>query len=240
MTVYSVCFALLFIPLSAFTQPAADTAFVYQARQYVVSLHEKALGPQSRLFNGSRYAEPEFTYDQHPFFLSEDWLTGAIAYDGEYFEDVLLMFDLMNQAVVTEHGPSGHAIQLVPSKIGHFSIAGRNFVNIDNASVQHSLPSSGFYEVLYDGRSQLIARRQKIRHEKVESLEVIVTYESRSRYFILLNGVYFPVRSKGSMLKLMDDKRPDLKRALKQQGIDFRRNREVALISLATHYDSLP
>ena len=65
------------------------------------------------------------------------------------------------------------------------------------------------------------------------------TYEEKNRYFVLRNGVFFPVRSKGSVLKLMDDRRQELRKHLKQQKIVFSDNRERALKSLAEHYDTL-
>jgi hypothetical protein len=202
-------------------------------------LYQKMLGGQSRLFNGSRYVPPKQTFEQHPYFLSEDWITGSLFYDGEYFHDVPLMYDLATDVLITEHFPSGHAIRLVREKLDHFSMGTHFFEKIINDSVAGSLPGTGFYDILYPGESKVIALRSKFLREKIEGRIVTITYEEKNRYFIRRNGVFFSVRSKGSVLKLMDDRRQDLRKFMKLQRIVFSDDRERALKSLAEHYDNL-
>ena len=223
----------------ACAQTEEDTAFVTTAQANTRMLYNKLLGGQSRLFNGSRYVPPKQTFEQHPYFLSEDWITGSLFYDGEYFHDVPLMYDLASDVLITEHFPSGHPIRLVPEKLDHFSVDNHFFEKIINDSVSGTLPGTGFYEVLYQGESKVVASRSKFLREKIEGTVVTITYEEKNRYFILRNGVFFPVRSKGSVLKLMDDRRQELKKYLKQKKIVFSDNRERALKTLAEHYDNL-
>lgn len=225
--------------VTGFSQADADTAFVNAAKMQAVALHQEALGTQSRLYNGSRYVDPEFSIEQHPFFLSEDWITGSVFYDGEYFGNVPLMYDLLNDALVAEHGPSGHAIQLIRNKLRHFTVREHYFERIEKDTLQNSLPATGFYEILYNGPSRLVARRQKFSREEIVDSDVATFYEEKNRYFILMNDVFFSVKNKSSVLKLMNDKKQELKKYLKQQGISFSENREAALKSLAEHYDSL-
>ncbi len=232
------CLPALFICFSALSQANRDTAFVAVAKSNAHKLHETSMGAQSRLYNGARYVDPEFNDEEHPFFLSEDWLTGSVSYDGEKFDDVPLMYDLLNQVLVAEHKPSGHAIRLVDEKLTRFSIEGHNFERIETGSVQHSLPATGPYDVLHEGPSRLLARRVKVRRETIESSEIVISYDLRQRYFILRNGVYFPVTKKSSLLKVLSDKKQDLRHFLKQQGIRYSSDRERALIAAVKFYDS--
>ena len=75
--------------------------------------------------------------------------------------------------------------------------------------------------------------------KKIEVRVITVTYEERNRYFILRDGEFFPVRSKGSVLKILDNRRQELKRFLKREKIIFSDNRELALKRLAEHYDNV-
>jgi hypothetical protein len=228
----------LFINIPALPQ-ASDSAFVIVAQDNAKKLHQAALGSQARLYNGSKYREPELAPDFHPFFSSEDWITGSIYYDGEYFENVPLMYDLLNDAVITEHLPSGQAIQLIREKISLFSIGGHRFEKISDESRQ-SLPGTpDFLDVLYDGESKIVALRQKFRRDNIEGGKVHVTYEEKNRHFILRNGVFFPVKSKASLLKILSDRKQELKKHARQKGIFFSRDREGALQSLAKYYDTL-
>lgn len=228
-----------FVFLNAFPQTQTDTAFVSISKRNATALYWKALKTQARLYNGSRYVPPTQTFEEHPYFLSEDWITGALWYDGEYFTEVPLMYDLSSDALITEHYPSGQSIQLVRGKLESFSVAGHYFEKIENESVSNSLPGTGFYDVLYRGETKVVAARQKVLHKKIEVGEVTITYQERNKYFILRNGVFFPVRSKASVLKLMDDRKPELKKFMKKQKLVFEDDRELMLRGLAEHYDKL-
>ena len=224
---------------TALSQHATDTAFVAAAKEYAIRLHDTELRSQSALYNGRKYIPPVYEPESHPYFSLDDWITGAVYYDGEYFENVYLMFDLYKEAVVAEHFPSGHAIQLVGDKVQYFEIDGHRFEKIHNDSVGNSLPSTGFYDVLHPGTTKVVARRLKIRREEIRDMYVSTFYEEKNRYFVLKNDVFFPVRNKASLLKILADRRRALKRFLKDQKIKFSQNKELALITIAQYYDSL-
>ena len=234
-----ICILLLISGPTAFSQPAKDTTFITVAVQNAVKLYRNALGAQARLYNGSKYDAPDHTLEQHPYFFSEDWLEGDVFYDGEYFAKIPIMFDLHNRQLITEHHPSGHAIQLVPEKLLRFSIAGHFFEKIENEAVANSLPRTGYYDILYSGETKVVAQREKMLREQIENTEIERFFEEKNRYFIFKNGVFNPVKSKSSVLKLLADKKPDLRKFLKQQRVSFSADRELAMKRLAEYYDTL-
>ncbi|HEY9489229.1 MAG TPA: hypothetical protein VIQ51_12885 [Chryseosolibacter sp.] len=236
---FFLSFVALVVSFSAFPQVPHDTAFVVTARKNTIQLHEAALGAQAKLYNGSKYLAPTHTLEEHPYFSSEDWITGSVFYDGELFENVPLMYDLFNNSLITEHIPSGHAIQLVPEKLQYFTLVNHYFERIENESVANSLPHTGFYQILYGGETKVLARRQKAIFEKINETTIERSFEDKDRYFIFRNGIYFSVRSKASVLKLLQDKKQDLKKFIKQKHISFSQNRELLLKSLAEYYDTL-
>jgi hypothetical protein len=191
------------------------------------------------LNNGSKYRASEHSLEQHPYFLSADWITGSVFYDGEGFKDVPLMYDLSIGRLIAEHYPSGNAILLVYEKLKSFSLAGHAFEKIENDSVGNSLPKTDFYDVLYAGESKVVAHRQKFLRKEIESNAINIEYDEKNRYFLFRNGVFFPVKSKKSALKLMGDKKTELRKFLKQNRIPFSTDRELLLKKLAEHYDSL-
>lgn len=228
---------LLGSTLSAFPQPGEDSTFLATSISNTISRYKEAIGVQARLYNGSKYKAPPHTIDEHPYFISEDWLTGSVFYDGEYFQLVPLMFDLYNAQLITEHLSSGHPIQLVPEKLRSFTIAGHDFEKIENEAV--GLPEKGFYDILYPGETKVIARRKKYMREKIESTTIDRKYDERNRYYILKNGIFAPVKTKGSVLKLLADKKPELKKFLKRQTGAFSDDREQYLKDIAAYYDTL-
>lgn len=216
-----------------------DTAFVAAAKENAIRIHEQELRTQSALYNGSRYMVPEYDREQHPYFSSEDWITGTVYYDGEYFREVPLMYDLYNGALIAEHFPSGHPIQLVDEKVHFFEIHDHHFEKIHNESVGNSLPATDFYDILHSGKTKLVARRQKLRRQEIEDLSIDTFYEERNRYFVLKNDVFFPVKTKASLLKILSDRKRELKRFLKDEKTKAIRSREDVLTSIAAYYDSL-
>jgi hypothetical protein len=229
----------LFSCAVAFPQSQADTTFIRAATDKTIDLYKEALRAQSRLNNGPKYRAPEHSLEQHPYFLSEDWIAGSVFYDGEFFRDVPLMYDLNLGVLVTEHYPSGNAIELVDQKLRHFTVEGHYFEKIDVESVANSLPRTDFYDILYGGETKVVAHRQKFLRKEIESRVIEISYDEKYRYYIFRNGIFFPVKSKGSALKLMSDKKQSLKKFLKQNRTAFAKQRELMLKSLAEYYDTL-
>lgn len=221
---------------SAFPQSGEDSTFLANAIANTVTRYRKAIGVQARLYNGSLYKPPPHTIEQHPFFNSEDWITGSLFYDGEYFRDVPLMLDLYSQQLITEHMSSGQAIQLVMEKLQHFEIGDHHFEKIESAP---GLPDKGLYEILYSGETKVIARRKKLLLEKVESGGIDRTYEQRNRLYMLKDGLYFPVKTKGDVLKLLSGQKQNLKKFIRTLPQPFSAYREQNLKKLAEYYDNL-
>lgn len=225
--------------ISAFPQTRPDTAFLQTAVKNTIARYKKGIGAQARLYNGSKYVAPEHTFEQHPYYLSIDWLTGDVFYDGELFEDVSLMLDLNSEQLITEHYSNGQPIRLVPEKVTYFTISGHQFQKIDNETVANSLPATGYYEILYGGRTKVIVRRQKMLHEEIENTIIERTFEERNHFYIFKDGIFHAVKSKGSVLKLLEDQKQQLKKRLRQKKAAFRGNRELLYESLAEYYDNL-
>lgn len=237
--IFTLSVLALVCPAVAFPQPQSDTTFISAAKENTTNLYKKTLRAQSRLNNGSKYRASEHSLEDHPYFLSEDWITGSAFYDGEYFKDVPLMYDLQQGVLVAEHYPSGNALSLVDQKLRNFTLEGHYFEKINVDSVANSLPRTDFYDILYGGETKVVAHREKLMRKEIQTGAIEISYEEKYRYFIFRNGVFFPVRSKSSALKVMSDRRPELRRFLKQYRASFLNNRELMLKRLAEYYDSL-
>ena len=84
----------------------------------------------------------------------------------------------------------------------------------------------------------MFCRREKLLQRKIESHDILETFDVRTRIFILKSGVYYPVRKKRSVLDVFGDKKPELKSYMKNNTIAFKADREKAIVQLAKHYDS--
>jgi hypothetical protein len=223
----------------AFSQSVKDSIFLADAKKNTIKDYERAIQGQAKLYNGSEYVKPEQTGDSHPFYISDDWSFGFVNYDEERFENVPLLYDITSDKLVTENYYNASEMELVYDKLTGFSIANHIFEKIINQQVNNSLPQSGFYEVLYNGTTKTIARHQKKSQETIVSNEIEIDFEKKDHYFIYKSGSYYPVKSKGSVLKLLADEKSALKQFLNKNSINFKLDRENALARLAEYYDTL-
>lgn len=238
MRIFFCLILLAGLNLNSFSQTIPDTTFLKASLSNGIKLYEAYIHGQELFYNGSAYIEPQRTNDQHAFFLSENLLNGAITFEGHYFEGLLLQYDLTSDQLITESITSSP--QALPSwKLESFYIEKNYFEKIDNRQVNNSLPRSGFYQVLYNGKSKVLALREKDIQKKIEFPNLQIYFEEKNYYFILRKNHYYPVKGKASMLKLFHDQKSKLKTFIKKNHINFKAGREKALTDVSRYYDTL-
>jgi hypothetical protein len=231
----SVLIALCWCAVIA--QKNADTTFLSAAINNTFRTYQQAIAGQAKLYNGSKYLPPTESVEEHPYFISDDWIMGDVFYDGEFFENVPLMYDIFNAKLVTEHYSSGQPIQLISDKLHHFNISGHHFEKILNDTIGASLPETGFYDILYSGPTKLIAKRQKMLREQITSSQIDTFYDEKDRHYIFRNDVFFHVKNKRGAFKILSDARQPLRKFLKANRIRFNDDKELALKRMAQFYD---
>src|SRR5580704_9297457 len=81
-----------------------DTVFLARAKAYARSLYGKSIGDQAGLYNGVEYKEFPFRSkdEGHPFYLSDEWIGGDVNYDGEEYQGVSMLYDVITDKVIVE------------------------------------------------------------------------------------------------------------------------------------------
>lgn len=196
------------------------------------------LGPQSRLYNGVSYDfyNPDITGSAY-FMDAATGNQGSVFYDGYLYKNVNLYYDLNKDQLVTFLYHSNLKISLIPEKVKSFDLLGHHFVYINDDSAIRT----GFYDELYGGKIQVLARRTKILQPE-RGMGGTITYyftKTTTDYYIHKNGVYYPVSSQGSFMKVLKDKSKDLKSFIKQKKIRFKKDKEQSMAAIAADYDNL-
>jgi hypothetical protein len=217
-------------------QSLPDTAFLSSARKNQIELYASLIKGQTRLNNGSQYRDYLARNDEHPYFGIDDWAYGTIVYDDEFYENVAMFYDISRDKIITEHSLNGAKLELISEKIRRFTMSKHIFVrlNPDEAKVI----TEGFYEVLYDGKTKVYARREKFLQQNVGSNTIVLTFEQKNKLYILKDGIYYPVKSKDSVIEVFADKKQDIKVFMKKSGTKFKSDRENAIAGLASFYDT--
>ena len=98
---------------------------------------------------------------------------------------------------------------------------------------------TGFYEVLYTGRIEILAQRKKELVPWSKSMEFDAAFSQTNNYFIYKDSSYYKVNSKQELLDVLKDKQAGLKEFISKNKPDFRKHFETALLSVAMYYDGI-
>jgi len=229
--------SLLIIALPSLGQ--GDSLLLQQATSASVVLYTQTIKGQTLLYSGPQYRSGPILDGQHPFFGADDWTFGSVTYNGYRFDNVPLLYDIAFDVLVTENYYTAHETALVKEKVEAFEINGRQFIRIDRHQYEGSLPTPGFYEMVYDGTTTVLARHTKFENSRIESKAIVIDYKEKVKYFILRGTRFFPVKTKRSILNVLADEKQALRQYIRQHNLFPRVDRRGFLLQVAAHYDTL-
>jgi hypothetical protein len=227
------CVWLLFVSVALSAQRSADTAL-----RYPVSLYYQALGEQSPLFNAREYvAFPGIIHQGHPFYKTTEFATGTIHYDGMVFDDAKILYDLVTDKVLILHYNGVFRVDLPVEKISEFKFHDHHFIHLYPDSLH--VIEEGFYDKVYDGKTDLFVKRTKHFREERTGNDILRVVDERNFFYVYKQGTYHAVRSRKALFNIFKDRKDEIRRELKKKGIRFRKNREAAVLTAVQHFDSL-
>lgn len=217
-------------------QAVMDTAFLSASKKKIISLYTESIQRQSRLYNGTDYVMYFTRFEEHPYFMIDDWIFGSVVYWDELYENVALMYDLSLDELITEHN-RGNPIKLVTQKIESFTISDHTFVRLRRDSSNKI--TEGFYDRLYNGSSKVYGKYQKHYRETLRDRQIIPSFDENARYYLVRDGVFNTVKTKASILQVFHDHKQEVRNFIRKNRIRFKNNRDVAIVQVAEFYDSL-
>ncbi len=200
--------------------------------------YKKAIGGSLRLNNGSEYLRNDHGIGGSPFFLSDSLLTGAVQYDQVWYRGLSLQYDLSKDLLILGRPVDPKAIVPPPELIQSFAIAGHHFIRLEPDSSFPSFISSGFYELLHEGRLTVLAKRQKIPQRSVSG-DPRLEYKTYNDYFVLWNGQYSRVSDAGDFPGLLKEKANDLKKIIRENKRLNRTDKEKVMIAVANYVETI-
>ncbi|WP_139237239.1 hypothetical protein [Pontibacter akesuensis] len=226
---------------SAFAQgAAADTAFLQSSKAQAVAAYKKALGAQTQLYNGTEYVDYKLPYfEGHQFFASNAAENGHVFYDGTWYTDVPILYDLVRDEVIIPYSTTGLKMKLIGSKIDTFQVHDHLYVRLQPDSAGATALQPGFYDLLYSGDTQFLMKRIKQMEDRATQDGMEGEFRNVDKYFIKKDGVYHQVGSKRAVYRVLEDRKKELKKFASSQQLKFRKEKEAAILAIVTYYDSL-
>ena len=110
------------------------------AYQQALNLYNIAFKGQLRLFNGKEYTDYTYRFSEgQPYYLSEDWLTATVRYDGGTYDSVQVKYNLVMDELVVRNSNGIAMIKLLKERVASFTIDGHLFIQVTADSVRTSL-----------------------------------------------------------------------------------------------------
>jgi hypothetical protein len=170
------------------------------------------------------------------YHLSTNWQKGSVVYDGALYQDVSLLYDVVNDDLVVRHPNGFTMVRLFGPRVHSFTFYDRSFVAMrENNSA--GIPA-GYYEQSNSGKLVLLIKRVKSHHEKLQGKDMEHVYTSSDRYYLILNNRSLPVRNENSIYTFLQADE-SLRNLLRRNSIRFRKSPEEALELITAHYNSI-
>ena len=215
---------------------ASDSAFLQQMRDSAISAYNKSLGENSLLFNGREYAAGYMRSVGHRYFASEHPQKGYIFYNNTLYPHSAISYDLTTDEVIIRTAEN-RSIKLLSEKISYFSLGHKVFVRLGQQANRKNTPSTGFYEVLYNGDMTVFAKRRK-QLEPAFNLADPYRFVSYDRYFTKVHDVFREIDSESSLIGLFSNK-AEIRKYIRNQGLSFKKNRENTIVQVAAYHDQI-
>lgn len=199
-------------------------------------LYDETIENNAHLYNGIEYIPYSRNTEGHPYYSTEAPITGSITYSNQTYKRVSLQYDLLYDKVIVEHPIYSSSVQLIDKNIKDFSLGDRNFIHLLTDSTKANV-SSGFYELLYNGKSQCLAKRRKTIIQRVKNGELQVTFHERSRLFILKNEKYFLINSKRDLKNIFQNKSISVSQFIRKNKLSFIQDKENSMVKVAAFFD---
>jgi len=232
-------FAQLILACNIYAQSAApDSVPAKQALASSRINYTRQIAFQSRLLNGIKYVEYPAGYTGNAYYQTGEFQNASLHYDDADFYNVPILYDLYKEEVVVKHPADTSYMSLINNKLDKFSIGNHTFIRIDADSAQTAY-KTGFYELLYNGRSQIVKKYEKDIQEEKSGLTIQNVFNEHTGYYLRKDNKYFPISGKRALLNLLKDRKKDLDTYIKLNKIDFSGNEEQAIVKVASYYDQL-
>ncbi|MEO8823258.1 MAG: hypothetical protein ABI366_06745 [Ginsengibacter sp.] len=191
------------------------------------------------VYNGESYLYYTMKMEGSPFFKSGDFSRGWVNYKGRKYDSLQLLYDITRNQLVTLYPDKVFSIIIQNQFVDSFFLQGHTFIALEEDHKQN-LYNSGFYDLLYNGKTQLLARRAETLLTVIQVDVLVTKFINHTHYYIHKNGLYYLVSNKKDVYHVFEDNIRDLKRRMRRNHIKLRRkNFETALIKVTAFYDQL-
>lgn len=229
----NLVFLILFSP--AFFLYAQNTAQakIYETYDSIVGLENTGF------YNGTEFIDLFLNTDgTYRYFKGFNYTKGSVTYNGQYYVNVLLKYDLLEDNLLTrsDDNLSVFNVKLIPEFVDSFTIYNRSFVLLDNTNL--NLSGNGFFEEVYIGKTlNLYIKHSKKKKDKALKTGIQYKFSEDNLYVLKSNETYFKVSSIKDLRKALPEKEDEIKEFYRSQRALYKSNPDSFMIRLMKFLD---
>ena len=218
-------------------QYPGDSIAIIQSKENILTYYDKALEGVHHLYNGLEYIEYEPLDDEHPYFETGEWAFSDLKYDGEWFRNVPLLYDISKDKLITSYYYNGAKMQLIQNRVDEFMLSNRHFINI-RETIDSTTLKKGYYELLYDGVTKVLAKRSKNYSQTIDRTDEFRFFKEVNQIFLMVEGKPSKINSKGEAISVLKGKKSDLRTFIRENNL-FMNDKEHSIFQLAKYFDRI-
>ncbi|HEY5392439.1 MAG TPA: hypothetical protein VIJ57_10015, partial [Hanamia sp.] len=157
---------------SSFSQNVKKDSISDLQIKNAIHLYDIYTDGNAPIFNGPQYIYYIFKMEGDPYFIQGAFSKGSIGYSGRVYNSVSMFYDIQRDQLVVLNADSLTNIVMLNQFVDSFYLSGHTFISLKEDRKQN-LFNTGFYDLLYNGHVQLLARRIKTMEDKIDFSTVI-------------------------------------------------------------------
>lgn len=229
--------------LSIVNQPLAqnavtDTGFYLSAIHHIVELYVDSVKENLNLYNGTEFKGASRGNKGHQFFEYSEPQKGNVFYDGIFYPDMMLSYDLISDEIIFFNSIKNVHIKLNTQKISWFTIQNHMFVYIGEEANSANFPGSGFYELLYEGAVSALVKRKKQLDESSKADEAS-KFIQWINYYVRKDNKFYTIDSKRSLLAVCMDHKNEVAKFMQREKLNFKKDPANTIIKVIAYYTQL-
>ncbi|MFS2807934.1 AAA family ATPase [Parabacteroides distasonis] len=193
---------------------------------------------QSVIYHGKEQLKYPTSIRNHPYLKSEEYVPGDLSFEGILYKGVKMRLDLYKNELLLFSPDNRYNIVLPGDRVDYAEFHGYHIFYRHPDERSGNLPE-GYYLRLHEGKCTVLGKWSCTLSKTIKDMQVDESFDQSVKYYIRKEGVYYTVRSKGSVLKVFKSKKKELARYIKRRKLDFRHAPEEAIVAVVRQYEQL-
>ncbi len=219
-----------FITVLAQAQPTSKDK-IYSTYDLMVGLDNTGL------YNGTEFTDRFLNTDGSYRYLGGfDYSKGSVVYRNQYFPNVLLKYDLLEDNLLTKSNDnlSIFEVKLIPEFISEFTLHNRHFVRLNDFG------KNEFFELAFDGNNiALIVKHSKKKRSRVYKSQVQYSFKPTTSYWLKSEGRLLQIGSKRDLYREFPEVKTQIKDFYRRFRMLYKQDRDGFMKNLFTFLDPL-